>query len=106
MLNRYQKKRDFEKSPEPSPKVKKVKAIKKTEKPSLIYVIQKHHARKLHYDFRLEYKGVLLSWAVPKGMPEFHEKRLGIMTEDHPLSYADFEGTIPKGNYGAGKVEI
>lgn len=100
-LTLYKKKRDFEKSPEPGPKKR---VIKKTKQ--LIYVIQKHYARTLHYDFRLEYKGVLLSWAVPKGMPEFHEKRLGIMTEDHPLSYANFAGIIPKGNYGAGKVEI
>lgn len=96
----YEQKRDFTKSPEPNSKAK----AKKT--PSLIYVIQKHYATRLHYDFRLEYKGVLLSWAVPKGMPEFNEKRLAIMTEDHPLSYASFHGTIPKGNYGAGKVEI
>lgn len=95
----YKKKRDFKKTPEPSSNLKKIEKAK-------IYVIQKHHARSLHYDFRLEYQGVLLSWAVPKGMPEVGEKRLAIMTEDHPLAYADFEGTIPKGNYGAGKVEI
>lgn len=100
MLATYKQKRDFTKSPEPNLKTK----AKKTS--SLIYVIQKHYATRLHYDFRLEYKGVLLSWAVPKGMPDFHEKRLAIMTEDHPLSYASFHGTIPKGNYGAGKVEI
>lgn len=109
-LKKYKEKRNFEETPEPAPKLEsKVETqepikIKKTR--PLIYVIQKHYARALHYDFRLEYKGVLISWAVPKGMPGYHEKRLGIMTEDHPLSYADFEGTIPKGNYGAGKVEI
>lgn len=101
-LKKYKEKRNFVKSSEPEPV--KVSKIKKSS--TLMYVIQKHHARTLHYDFRLEYKGVLLSWAVPKGMPEVHEKRLGIMVEDHPLSYANFEGIIPKGNYGAGKVEI
>lgn len=99
-LTPYELKRNFAKTPEPEAKIKN----KKTS--PLIYVIQKHYATRLHYDFRLEYKGVLLSWAVPKGMPSFHEKRLAIMTEDHPLSYANFHGTIPKGNYGAGKVEI
>lgn len=99
-LAKYKQKRDLKKSSEPDSTKKRKKGS------SLIYVIQKHHARNLHYDFRLEYKGVLLSWAIPKGMPEFNEKRLGIRTEDHPLSYANFHGTIPKGNYGAGKVEI
>lgn len=100
---KYEKKRDFKKTPEPSFKMG-VEVLGRSK--SLIYVIQKHYATRLHYDFRLEYKGVLLSWAVPKGMPEIHEKRLAIMTEDHPLAYAKFHGTIPKGNYGAGKVEI
>lgn len=101
-LAKYGEKRDFEKTSEPKSDIK----IKPSRTRPLIYVIQKHYARSLHYDFRLEYKGVLLSWAVPKGMPEFNEKRLAIMTEDHPLAYANFHGTIPKGNYGAGKVEI
>lgn len=99
-LAKYKEKRDFKRSPEPYYKMKSSGAQ------PLIYVIQKHYATNLHYDFRLEYEGVLLSWAIPKGVPEFNEKRLAIMTENHPLSYANFHGTIPKGNYGAGKVEI
>jgi len=99
-LATYKKKRRFGKTPEP--KGKKKKAGKEP-----IFVIQKHHARSLHFDLRLEMHGVLKSWAVPKGPPKkIGEKHLAILTEDHPLEYAKFEGEIPEGEYGAGKVKI
>jgi DNA ligase D-like protein (predicted 3'-phosphoesterase) len=98
-LKEYLSKRDFSVTAEP------MSGGKKSE--SRIFVVQEHHARRLHYDLRLENGGVLKSWAVPKGIPEdSDQKRLAVETEDHPLEYADFEGTIPKGQYGAGTVTI
>lgn len=98
-LQLYKKKRDFSKTPEPSGSVEKRKGHS--------FCVQKHDATRLHYDFRLELDGVLLSWAVTKG-PSLHpsDKRLAVRTEDHPLSYGDFEGTIPKGQYGGGTVML
>lgn len=97
-LSEYTSKRSFGETPEPKGGEKKPE--------SLIFVIQEHHARRLHYDLRLENEGVLKSWAVPKGMPESGERRLAVETEDHPYEYASFEGEIPKGQYGAGTVKI
>lgn len=99
-LESYTKKRNFDRTPEPQDK-------KVEEHESLIFVVHKHSARTLHYDLRLEWGGVLKSWAVPKGFStDTRERHLAIQTEDHPLSYAHFEGMIPAGEYGAGTVEI
>jgi len=101
VLEEYNKKRDFKKTSEPKGKIKKSIGKK------FIYTIQKHRASHLHYDLRLEMNGVLKSWAIPKEPPmEKRIKRLAVMTEDHPIGYEKFHGEIPKGEYGAGKVEI
>ncbi len=128
-LEEYRKKRDFVQSPEPKGEIniiskdeedikEEIKEIKeeiiKEEKENKekvaggpIFVVQEHHSSRLHWDFRLEIGGILRSWAIPKGVPEeFGVRRLAIPTEDHPIEYADFEGTIPEGMYGAGTVKI
>jgi bifunctional non-homologous end joining protein LigD len=101
LLNRYWQKRDFETTPEP-----RGKTVRKAGK-ALSFVVQKHAASRMHYDFRLELEGTLKSWAVPKG-PSFdpHDKRMAVHVEDHPLSYASFEGVIPPGQYGSGTVIV
>jgi len=97
----YRARRNFKTTPEP------IKSTKKRKLKDPIFVIQKHAATHLHYDFRLESDGVLKSWALPKGPPvKESDRRLAIPTEDHPLSYATFEGVIPQGNYGAGTVKV
>ncbi len=99
-LSEYERKRNRKQTPEPF-------GGKRAKAKAPIFVVQRHDARRLHYDFRLERDGVLASWAVPKGVPlEPGEQHLAVHVEDHPLEYGSFEGEIPKGNYGAGTVEI
>jgi DNA ligase D-like protein (predicted 3'-phosphoesterase) len=99
-LKDYQEKRDFRRTPEPA-------AGLGPDSREPIFVIQKHAARRLHYDFRLEVDGVLKSWAIPKGpSTDPQDKRLAVPTEDHPLEYAGFEGVIPAGEYGGGTVLV
>ena len=111
-LTEYKKKRYFNRTPEPGGELKssstKKRVIKKGSiEKELSFVVQKHQASHLHYDFRLEMRGVLKSWAIPKG-PSMNseEKRLAMLVEDHPFEYKDFEGKIPEGNYGAGVVIV
>jgi DNA ligase D-like protein (predicted 3'-phosphoesterase) len=104
-LTRYRNRRDFRKTPEPSGRRRGGPGLEKDDNP--IFVIQQHDASSLHWDFRIEAGGVLRSWAVPKGpSTDPREKRLAVATEDHPLEYADFEGVIPEGDYGAGTVIV
>lgn len=100
-LDTYNEKRDFKKTDEPEGKEKT------TKDSALRFVVQKHDASRLHFDFRLEWDGVLLSWAVPKGPSNnSKDRRLAVQVEDHPFDYKDFEGTIPKDEYGGGVVML
>ncbi len=99
-LDRYRAKRAFDATPEPAPGATAPQAERR-------FVIHEHHARRLHWDLRLERDGALASWAIPKGLPQAPgENHLAVAVEDHPLEYLDFEAEIPKGEYGAGRVII
>src|SRR6478752_5454512 len=101
-LREYTRKRDFARTAEPPPR-----GTQRRKKESLQFVVQKHDASRLHYDFRLEMEGVLKSWAVPKGFPwKQGERHLAVHVEDHPREYAKFEGIIPRGEYGGGTVMV
>jgi bifunctional non-homologous end joining protein LigD len=101
-LHEYRKKRDFANTPEPTPSLPKSRRARKPR-----FVVQEHHARRLHWDLRLEHDGVLWSWAVPKGIPLLNKpNHLAVRTEDHPLEYLEFHGEIPKGQYGAGSMTV
>ena len=103
-LRKYSEKRHFDRTPEPAPAP--TNSSSEAARP-LSYCVQRHHATRLHYDLRLEVDGALKSWAVPKGPTlDPSAKHLAMMVEDHPLDYGGFEGTIPKGNYGAGSVML
>ena len=100
-LDRYAAKRSFSNTPEPAPQPARARHG------PLLFVVQKHAARQLHYDFRLELDGVLKSWAVPKGPSRsVSDKRMAVEVEDHPFDYGSFEGVIPSGQYGAGNVIV
>ena len=100
-LGEYERRRDFEATPEPAPKRRAARGRAPR------FVVQEHSARRLHWDLRLEHEGAAVSWAVPNGIPnDPSENRKAVHTEDHPLEYLDFEGEIPAGEYGAGTVRI
>src|SRR6476660_5963239 len=104
----YDRKRSFDKPPEPrGSKTKKRKPAMPRQGKAPRFVVQEHHARRLHWDLRLEHDGTLVSFALPKGVPQDpKQNRLAVRTEDHPLEYLDFEADIPTGEYGAGKMRI
>ena len=105
-LEEYRGKRDPSRTPEPVPAVPPEDAARRAGSTGT-FVVQEHHARRLHWDFRLERNGVLVSWALPKGVPDDPGvNHLAVHTEDHPLEYAGFHGEIPRGEYGAGAVTI